>query len=58
MRLKDATALTLRTKVGYSTGSYEGFSALIEFEDSRIVAGEDDFSVPPIGFKPGLINYS
>ena len=51
--LKDATALTLRTKVGYSTGSYEGFSALIEFEDSRIVAGEDDFSVPPIGFNPG-----
>lgn len=51
--LDDATALTVRTKLGYSTGSYEGFSALVEFEDSRIVAGVDDFSVPPIGFNLG-----
>lgn len=51
--LDDANALTVRTKLGYSTGNYEGFSALIEFEDSRIVAGVDDFSVPPIGFNPG-----
>lgn len=51
--LEDATALTLRTRLGYSTGSYQGFSALVEFEDSRIVAGQDDFSVPPTGFNPG-----
>lgn len=51
--LDDATALTVRTRLGYSTGSYEGFSALVEFEDSRIVAGVDDFSVPPIGFNLG-----
>lgn len=41
---KDADALTLRTRLGYQTGEYEGFSATVEFEDSRSVAGMDDYN--------------
>lgn len=42
--LKDATAFTLRTRLTYATGSYKGFSSLVEFEDSRVVAGIDDYN--------------
>lgn len=42
----DANALTLRTKLGYKTGAYEGFSATVEFEDSRVVAGQDGYELP------------
>lgn len=48
--LEDASALTLRTRFGYTTGSISGFSATMEFEDSRIVAAEDEYSVGPTGF--------
>jgi len=51
--LEDADALTLRTKLGYATDQYHGFSATIELEDSRSVFGVDDYSLPPTGFKPG-----
>ncbi|WP_286261959.1 alginate export family protein [Thalassotalea atypica] len=43
-RLKDADALSLRTRLTYSTGSVSGFSSLIEFEDSRTVLGVDDYN--------------
>ena len=52
--LDDATALTIRTRLGYKTGAYKGFSAVIEVEDSRIVAGQDEFAVPPTGFNTGV----
>lgn len=42
--LKDADALTLRSRVGYETGSYQGVSGVVEFEDSRVVAGVDDYN--------------
>ena len=42
--LKDADALTLRTRLGYTTGSIDGFSAVVEFEDSRVVAGVEDYN--------------
>jgi len=51
--LSDADALTLRTRLGYKTGSIGGFSALIEFEDSRIVGGVGDYTVGPTGFNVG-----
>lgn len=41
--LKDASALTLRSRIGYNTGSVSNFSAGIEFEDSRVVAGFDSY---------------
>lgn len=42
--LKDADALTLRTRLTYTTGSVDGFSSLIEFEDSRTVLAVDDYN--------------
>lgn len=51
--LEDANALTLRTRIGYKTGELNGFSAFTEFEDVRITAGVDDYSVPPTGFQTG-----
>lgn len=42
--LKDADALTIRTRLGYSTASYQGVSGVLEFEDSRNVLGLDDYN--------------
>ncbi|MFT5997208.1 MAG: hypothetical protein ACJA0G_001035, partial [Kangiellaceae bacterium] len=42
---QDASALTLRTRLGYTSGSFKGWSFNIEFEDSRIVLGQGDYSV-------------
>jgi len=52
--LKDASALTLRTRLGYTSGAYQNFSAMIEFEDVRIVGGIDEYSVTPTGFNTGI----
>jgi hypothetical protein len=41
--LEDATASTVRTALGYTTGSYRGFSGYIEFEDVSVL-GEDDYN--------------
>lgn len=51
--LEDAAAMTLRTRLGYETGESHGFSALFEIEDTRIVAGRDEYTVGPTGFNPG-----
>lgn len=45
---KDADALTLRTRLTYTTASSNGFSGVIEFEDSRVVAGQDDYKFGPM----------
>jgi hypothetical protein len=50
---EDASALTLRTRLGYSTGSVSGFSATVEFEDSRVVLGQGDYTVGPTGYNLG-----
>ncbi len=39
--LKDATAATIRTRLGYTTASYKAFSAFIEMESIAALAGED-----------------
>ncbi len=49
----DASALTMRTRIGYKTGELSGFSAFAEFEDVRVIAGIDDYSADPAGFNPG-----
>ena len=41
---KDADAFTLRTRLTYTTGTVDGFSSLVEFEDSRTVLGVDDYN--------------
>lgn len=42
--LKDADALTLRTLLHYQTKSLNGFSGVVEFEDSREVFGVEDYN--------------
>lgn len=42
--LKDADALTFRTRLGYRTGSYKGVLGVVEFEDSRNVLALDDYN--------------
>ncbi len=51
--LDEASALTLLTRFGYKTDSWNNLSAHVEFEDSRILFGFDEFSVPPTGFNAG-----
>ena len=52
--LDDAQALTLSSKLSFTSGSVNGFSAMVEVEDVRIVLGVDDYSVGPAGFNPGI----
>ncbi|REL26762.1 hypothetical protein DXX93_09370 [Thalassotalea euphylliae] len=42
--LRDADALTLRTRLSYKTATYNKFSGFVEFEDSRKVFGVDDYN--------------
>jgi len=42
--LKNANALTLSTRLTHTTASYKGFTAVVEFEDSRVIAGVDDYN--------------
>ncbi len=52
--LKDATAGTLRTRLGYTTGKYKAFSAFVEMESLSVLGNEnydstrndkDDYSI-------------
>ncbi|HEY3699726.1 MAG TPA: alginate export family protein, partial [Spongiibacteraceae bacterium] len=43
-KLKDATALTLRSRLGYETAPFNGFTALLEFEDIHVVGGKDSYT--------------
>ena len=40
----DASALTLRSRLGYETAPFYGFTALLEFEDIHTVGGRDNYS--------------
>ncbi|HQQ62366.1 MAG TPA: alginate export family protein [Pseudomonadales bacterium] len=43
---KDADALTLRSKLGYETAPYYGFTLLTEFENVHSVAGLNNYQLP------------
>lgn len=43
----DADALTLRSRLGWQTGTWNGLSALVEFEDVRDLAGDYNDGIPP-----------
>lgn len=49
---ENATAVTLRTALKYTTAPYKGFTAVLEGEDVHAI-GADDYSVPATGFNPG-----
>lgn len=51
--LEDAGALTLRSRLTYTSGTIEGLSVLLEMEDVRVVGGVDDYTVGPTSFNPG-----
>lgn len=51
--LDDANALTLRTRLGFTSGTLNGFSFTAEVEDSRIVLGQGDYTVGPTGYNVG-----
>jgi len=42
--LRNADALTLRTRLTHKTADYKGFSGVVEFEDSRTIAGVDNYN--------------
>lgn len=50
--LQNATAVTLRSALKYTTAPFRGFTAVLEAEDVRAV-GTDDYSVPTTGFNTG-----
>jgi len=47
---KDAKAATLRTRLGYQTGDYNGFFAFGEFEDVHVVGSVDEYAPETGGF--------
>lgn len=49
----DADAFTVRTRLGYQSGEYEGFSFKVEVEDNRIALGLGDYTVGPAGYNLG-----
>ncbi|WP_229359864.1 alginate export family protein [Ferrimonas aestuarii] len=49
--LKDADALTLRTRLSLTTATFNGFSGMLEFEDSRDVFEVNDYN-NGLGNKP------
>ncbi|MFT6899395.1 MAG: hypothetical protein ACJA13_003831 [Paraglaciecola sp.] len=51
---QDASALTLRTRLGYTTGSFKGFSGVVKMEDNRIALGQGDYTVGPTGYHSGI----
>ncbi len=54
----DGTAMTLRTRLGFKTADISGFSGLVEFEDNRVVLGEDEYNVGLAGVNKGAAEIS
>ena len=48
--LKDASALTLRTRLGYGTADFHTLSGYVELLDNRIVGGVDEFAPMKSGY--------
>ena len=42
--IHDASALTLRSRLGYETAPFSGFTAMLELEDTHVVNGMDQYS--------------
>ncbi|GAM98644.1 hypothetical protein U91I_02279 [alpha proteobacterium U9-1i] len=45
--IADADALTNRTRLGWKTGTYHGFTGLIELEDVRAIVDDYNDGIPP-----------
>ncbi|MFT5277693.1 MAG: hypothetical protein ACI97K_001496 [Glaciecola sp.] len=51
--LNDASAFTLRTRLGYTSADLDGWSVSFELEDNRIVLGQGDYTVGPTAYNLG-----
>ncbi|NND83326.1 MAG: alginate export family protein [Gammaproteobacteria bacterium] len=51
--LRDADAVTLRSRLGYQSENFQGWRGALEVEAVRTVLGVNDYSVPPSGFNAG-----
>ena len=40
------TAITERTRIGYKTGDFKGFSAFVEMSGTEAIGGRDEYKVP------------
>lgn len=47
---KNAHALTLRSRLAYKSADFYGWSGTLEFDDTRIVAGQDNYAPEKAGF--------
>ena len=47
---KESNALTLRTRLGYTTGTLAGFKGMLEFENVTSINGENQYN--PAGLNP------
>jgi hypothetical protein len=51
--VSDASAFTVRTRLGYTTADFDGWSFTVEMEDNRIALGGGDYTVGPTGYNLG-----
>ncbi|MET0377915.1 MAG: alginate export family protein [Spongiibacteraceae bacterium] len=49
---KDATALTLRSRLGIETAPLSGFTGILEFENTQVLNGEDEYAPETTGYAP------
>lgn len=47
---KDAHAATLRTRLGYTTADFHGFSGTLEFDNTSVFAGQDRYAPETPGY--------
>lgn len=50
--LKDASALTLRSRLGYETAPLYGVTGILEFENTMVVDGKDRYAPETPGYVP------
>ena len=53
---KDSNALTLRTRLGYTTADLHGLKGMLEFENVTSINDEDNYN--PAGLNPNSVNRS
>ncbi|VAX11060.1 hypothetical protein MNBD_GAMMA26-1860 [hydrothermal vent metagenome] len=58
VKLKDADALTVRTRLGYQTGKYMDFDAFVEMENVTAIGDDDDYNTGGNGWGNGNGTYA
>lgn len=50
--VKDASALTLRSRLGIETAPIKGFTGVLEFENTQVISGQDEYAPETAGYAP------